>query len=351
MGSAAAGWLQLGLLVVALAVVHRPLGDWMARVFTAEAHWRVEKLTLPGGRGGRRRRAALAHLPAQRAGLLPGRRAGALRAAAAAGPAPAGQRHGPVEPSSAWNTAVSFVTNTNWQGYAGESTMGHLVQMAGLAVQNFVSAAVGLAVLVALVARVRPPRHRPAGQRRGWTSPRRRPAAAAPRRPRDRGHGAGRGRAEPAGGGGDVTTLAGGSQFVPGGRWPRRRPSRSWAPTAAGSTTPTPRTPSRGRPRVGVAVPGLPHAGHPVLPAALREDGRGPQAGPGHPRRDGPAGRDLAGAGQRLPGRRAARGPGGPLRRAAVLAVRGVHDADLDRRGQLDARQLHPAGRHGACST
>ncbi|MEO3927211.1 potassium-transporting ATPase subunit KdpA [Micromonosporaceae bacterium B7E4] len=51
----------------------------------------------------------------------------------------------------AWNTAVSFVTNTNWQAYSGESTLGHLVQMAGLAVQNFVSAAVGIAVAVALV--------------------------------------------------------------------------------------------------------------------------------------------------------------------------------------------------------
>ncbi len=46
---------------------------------------------------------------------------------------------------------MSFVTNTNWQSYSGESTMGHLVQMAGLAVQNFVSAAVGIAVAVALV--------------------------------------------------------------------------------------------------------------------------------------------------------------------------------------------------------
>jgi K+-transporting ATPase ATPase A chain len=50
-----------------------------------------------------------------------------------------------------WNTAVSFVTNTNWQAYSGESTLGHLVQMAGLAVQNFVSASVGIAVAVALI--------------------------------------------------------------------------------------------------------------------------------------------------------------------------------------------------------
>jgi len=57
----------------------------------------------------------------------------------------------PVKSDQAWNTAVSFTTNTNWQSYSGESTMGHLVQMAGLAVQNFASAAVGVAVAVALV--------------------------------------------------------------------------------------------------------------------------------------------------------------------------------------------------------
>ena len=57
----------------------------------------------------------------------------------------------PVMTHQAWNTAISFTTNTNWQSYSGESTMGHLVQMAGLAVQNFVSAAVGIAVAIALV--------------------------------------------------------------------------------------------------------------------------------------------------------------------------------------------------------
>ena len=56
-----------------------------------------------------------------------------------------------VKPDLAWNTAVSFITNTNWQSYGGESTMSHLTQMAGLAVQNFVSAAAGLAVMVALI--------------------------------------------------------------------------------------------------------------------------------------------------------------------------------------------------------
>lgn len=57
----------------------------------------------------------------------------------------------PMTAALAWNTAVSFVTNTNWQAYSGESTMSHLVQMAGLAVQNFVSAAVGMAVAIAVM--------------------------------------------------------------------------------------------------------------------------------------------------------------------------------------------------------
>jgi len=58
---------------------------------------------------------------------------------------------GNVVPKMAFNTAVSFVTNTNWQSYSGESTMGHLVQMSGLAVQNFVSAAVGMCIAAALI--------------------------------------------------------------------------------------------------------------------------------------------------------------------------------------------------------
>jgi len=58
---------------------------------------------------------------------------------------------GPVESGSAFNTAVSFVTNTNWQGYGGETTMSYLTQVLGLGVQNFLSAATGIAVLVALI--------------------------------------------------------------------------------------------------------------------------------------------------------------------------------------------------------
>ena len=61
------------------------------------------------------------------------------------------QKFAAVSADSAFNTAVSFITNTNWQGYSGESTMGYLAQMAGLAVQNFLSAATGIAVAIALI--------------------------------------------------------------------------------------------------------------------------------------------------------------------------------------------------------
>src|ERR1700722_15066901 len=61
------------------------------------------------------------------------------------------QQFANVTPDSSFNTAVSFVTNTNWQGYSGESTMSYLTQMAGLGVQNFLSAATGIAVVIALI--------------------------------------------------------------------------------------------------------------------------------------------------------------------------------------------------------
>src|SRR5262249_56319772 len=71
------------------------------------------------------------------------------------------QKLGPVEPASAFNTAVSFTTNTNWQFYTGEQTMSYLTQMAGLAWHNFTSAATGLGVALALARGLtrRPPPH------------------------------------------------------------------------------------------------------------------------------------------------------------------------------------------------
>jgi K+-transporting ATPase ATPase A chain len=71
-----------------------------------------------------------------------------------------------VSPDSAFNTAVSFVTNTNWQGYTGESTMGYLTQMLGLTVQNFLSAATGLVVVIALIRGFA--RHSSAGIGNAW---------------------------------------------------------------------------------------------------------------------------------------------------------------------------------------
>ncbi|MGE5276688.1 MAG: potassium-transporting ATPase subunit KdpA [Acidobacteriota bacterium] len=73
---------------------------------------------------------------------------------------------GAVAPDSAWNTAVSFTTNTNWQGYSGESTMSHFTQMAGLALHNFLSAATGIAIAVAVIRGVA--RERAAGIGNFW---------------------------------------------------------------------------------------------------------------------------------------------------------------------------------------
>jgi K+-transporting ATPase ATPase A chain len=151
MSAAAAGWLQVALLVLALALVHRPLGDWMARVFSTPEHRRAERLVYRAvgvdahteQRWPTYLRSVLAFSLVSVLALYGLQRLQALLPLDNGMPA--------VEPGSAWNTAVSFVTNTNWQGYAGEATMGHLVQMAGLAVQNFLSAAVGLAVAIALV--------------------------------------------------------------------------------------------------------------------------------------------------------------------------------------------------------
>ncbi|MGC4937181.1 potassium-transporting ATPase subunit KdpA [Kribbella sp. DT2] len=151
MSDTAAGLLQVGLLVLLLAAAYRPLGGYLARVYSSDHDTRAERTTykLLGVDAKADQtwavyaRSVLAfsvvglillyllqrlqsHLPFSLG--LPG-----------------------VEPSLAFNTAASFVANTNWQSYSPEVTMGHLVQFAGLAVQNFVSAAVGITVAVALI--------------------------------------------------------------------------------------------------------------------------------------------------------------------------------------------------------
>ncbi|MDX6421951.1 MAG: potassium-transporting ATPase potassium-binding subunit [Trebonia sp.] len=151
MNSSLAGVLQLVLLVAVLAVCYKPLGDYMARVFTSPKHLRVEKgfYRVIGidpdadQRWGTYARSMLAFSGVCVLFLY------LLERIQEHLPYANGQS--PVPSFLAWNTAASFVTNTNWQNYSGESTMGYTVQMAGLAVQNFVSAAVGIVVVIALI--------------------------------------------------------------------------------------------------------------------------------------------------------------------------------------------------------
>jgi K+-transporting ATPase ATPase A chain len=146
-----AGWLQILALVGALALSYRPLGDYTAHILTTPKHLRVERLVyrLGGVNAGADQRwtaylrSVLAFSAVSVLFLYGFQRL---------------QRHlllslgfPGVKADQAFNTAASFVTNTNWQSYSGESTMGYLVQMAGLAVQNFVSAAVGIAVVATLI--------------------------------------------------------------------------------------------------------------------------------------------------------------------------------------------------------
>jgi K+-transporting ATPase ATPase A chain len=148
-----AGIIFLVVLIVALIVVHVPLGDYMFRVYTSEKDLAVEKAVYRLiGVDARSEQTWAAYARSVLAfssisilflfvfELIQGKLPLHLHDPATR-----------MTPGLAWNTAVSFVTNTNWQAYSGESTQGHLVQMAGLAVQNFVSAAVGMAVAMALV--------------------------------------------------------------------------------------------------------------------------------------------------------------------------------------------------------
>ncbi|MCP2638438.1 potassium-transporting ATPase subunit KdpA [Microbacterium sp. HD4P20] len=145
------GILQAATVLLILALLYRPLGDWIALTYTTDRDWRVE-------RGVYR---VLGVDPASEQtwqsyarGVLPFSLIGVLFVYALQrfqGILPVSLGLPAVPEGLAFNTAVSFVTNTNWQSYSPELTLGYTVQLAGLAVQNFVSAAVGIAVAVALV--------------------------------------------------------------------------------------------------------------------------------------------------------------------------------------------------------
>jgi K+-transporting ATPase ATPase A chain len=146
-----AGLAQVGILLVALAVCYKPLGDYMARVFTTTRHWRVEKAIY--------RITRVNPESEQRWNTY----AGALIGFSFLGVIllyllqriqpilPWALGHASVVPSMAFNTAISFVTNTNWQSYVPETTFGDAVPLLGLTVQNFLSGAVGIAVAIALI--------------------------------------------------------------------------------------------------------------------------------------------------------------------------------------------------------
>ena len=153
MSSATAGWLQAGLLVAALAACYVPLGNYLARIFTTDKHWRVErgvfKIIGIDPKADQKWSAYVRSMLAfslVSVLFLYGLERLQHYLLSFLGPHMAN-----VPPDTAWNTAVSFVTNTNWQNYAGESTMTYLVQMGGLAVQNFLSAAVGIVVAFAMI--------------------------------------------------------------------------------------------------------------------------------------------------------------------------------------------------------
>ncbi len=143
--------LQFATLALILAVLYRPLGDYMARIYTSKKDLKVERgLYRLIGVDSSQDQTWQAYLRGVLAFSVVGllmlyllQRTQALLPYALGLPA--------VPEGLSFNTASSFVTNTNWQSYSPETTVGYIVQMSGLAVQNFVSAAVGIAIAIALV--------------------------------------------------------------------------------------------------------------------------------------------------------------------------------------------------------
>jgi K+-transporting ATPase ATPase A chain len=152
------GLLQIGLYLVAVLALAKPLGWYMARVYEGDlpafVRWfaPVENFFyrlcgVDPAQEMRWTRYAVAVLWFSLLGVVAVYALQRLQGLLPLNP----QGFGAVSPDSSFNTAISFVTNTNWQGYGGETTMSYLTQMLGLAVQNFFSAAAGMAVVIALI--------------------------------------------------------------------------------------------------------------------------------------------------------------------------------------------------------
>ena len=150
MSAALAAALEIAVVVGVLAVVHVPLGDYMARILTTRRHWRAESalyrvLRIDAKAEQRWFTYAISVVAFSVVSIV-----FLYAMIALQGHLPFGfGRDMPA--AQGFNTAVSFVTNTNWQSYSGESALGYTVQAAGLTVQNFLSAAVGVAVVAALI--------------------------------------------------------------------------------------------------------------------------------------------------------------------------------------------------------
>jgi len=152
------GYVQLGLYLVVLLALAKPLGGFMARVYMGQPS-ALDRVLGPLERLIYRlcgvcpeeemgwKTYAISMLLFNLFGFLAAYALQRLQGALPLNP----QGFGAVTPDSSFNTAVSFATNTNWQGYGGETTMSYLTQMLALTVQNFVSAATGMAVLVAFI--------------------------------------------------------------------------------------------------------------------------------------------------------------------------------------------------------
>jgi len=149
MNATLAAVLQILALVAALALSVPLLGRYLAHIYTSPQHLRVETvayqaLKVDAGADQHWRSYAMSALGFSLVGVLFLFAFGRLQSLL-----PLDGGFDSLPSDGAWNTAVSFVTNTNWQWYSGEAATGHLIQMAGFAVQNFVSAAVGLSVAAA----------------------------------------------------------------------------------------------------------------------------------------------------------------------------------------------------------
>ena len=146
-----AGWLQALVVLGLVGALHVPLGDYMARTFTSARHWRAERVIyracgINPENDQRWPHYAVSVLAVSGGGVL--LLYLLLRAQATL---PFSFGHPGMSPALAFNTAVSFTTNTSWQNYAGEASLGDVAQAAGLGTEAFLSAAVGLCVALALI--------------------------------------------------------------------------------------------------------------------------------------------------------------------------------------------------------